>query len=215
VSDPLLPSVRPPRAGAEDRIRAALRREAALAPPPGWRRSAVTLVGTGVGLLLALTGAGLLAGAVRPEVLAAHLAAIAPTLGVCLVAAVAAFMPGGQALRRAALLLGLSAAALLVASRVEPAQASTSPGWVCTASHLATALLPALVALGALRRLGFDPWRSVAAGLSVGAVGALVGELVCEQGPAHVLLFHLPAWAAAALAITLLSTRLTRSSHAP
>jgi hypothetical protein len=71
------------------------------------------------------------------------------------------------------------------------------------------------VALAALRRLAFDPVRSVVAGLSVGAVGALVGELVCQQGPLHVLVFHLPAWAFSILAVTFISIRLQRSSHAP
>jgi hypothetical protein len=71
------------------------------------------------------------------------------------------------------------------------------------------------VALRGLTRLGHDPLRALVAGLSVGALGALVGELVCEQGPLHVLAFHLPAWAGAALAVTLLSPRLARSSHAP
>ncbi len=172
-------------------------------------------MGTALGLLLALTVGGLLTGAVEPEVLRAHLLAIGPALAVGQLAAVAALMPGGRTLRRAALVLAASAAALLVAARAEALRPASSPGWVCTVSHIASAVLPGLVALTSLRRLAFDRLRSVVAGLSVGAVGALVGELVCQQGPLHVLVFHLPAWAFSVLAVTFISTRLQRSSFAP
>lgn len=215
MNEPLLPPALPLDAQARARVRAALLRETALPPPPGWRRSAVALAGTVLGLLLLLTVGGLLTGFIDPEVLHAHLVAIGPALAVAQLAAVAALMPGGAALRRASLALGASAAVLLVASRVEALRPATTPGWVCTASHVASAILPGLVALAALRRLAFDPVRSVAAGLSVGAVGALVGELVCQQGPLHVLVFHLPAWAFSILAVTFISIRLQRSSHAP
>jgi hypothetical protein len=77
------------------------------------------------------------------------------------------------------------------------------------------AIVPGVLALIALRRSAFTLLRSVVAGLAVGAAGAFVGELVCEQGALHVLLFHLPAWAFSTAAVALVSSRLAPRSFAP
>jgi hypothetical protein len=148
------------------------------------------------------------------EVLRLHAPAMLPVLSALVLAAVAAFVPGARKARLAAAVLSASAAALLVLLR-SASLASTSPGWVCTVSHVGVAVVPGVVMLFALRRSAFTVLRAVVAGLAVGATGAFVGELVCEQGALHVLLFHLPAWAFSTAVVTFVSSRLKPRSFAP
>lgn len=199
---------------ALSRARAAVLAEARLPRPPGWRQSVAVVCATLVGLLGLITGAGVAAGAISPEVLRLHLPAMLPVLAVALLAGLAAFVPGARRVRLAAAALAGSAAVLLVALRV-PSQPLSSAPWLCTVSHVGVAVVPGLITLVLLRRSAFTLLRSVVAGLAVGACGAFVGELVCEQGPVHVLAFHLPAWAFSTAMVAWLSARLTRRSFAP
>ena len=92
---------------------------------------------------------------------------------------------------------------------------STTPAWVCSASHVALGVIPLGFALAALRRSAWRWSRALAAGLAAGTAGALLGELACRQGARHVLVHHLGAWVVIALACTLFSRRLGSRSFAP
>ena len=55
----------------------------------------------------------------------------------------------------------------------------------------------------------------IADSLSKTAAGALLGELACGRGSAHVLLFHLPAWWLVAGAVVALARLQRPTSFAP
>jgi hypothetical protein len=175
---------------------------------------AVRVAATLLAVLALITGAGWFSDAVTTTVLELHAAAMVPLVFTLVLACSAAFMPGGRRLRFATVALMASSAVLLVGARVE-SHASTSPGWICTASHVGVAVIPAIVVLLGLRRCAHTLLRALTAGLAVGATGAFVGELVCEQGPLHVALFHLPAWAITTALVAFVSSRLKPVSFAP
>ncbi len=164
----------------------------------------------------ALVGAGaFLAGAaeaawVQGRALPLAVLALAGALGGALAVA-----PHRRGLRALAVALLLGAQVLLVLTRLDVHGVSAVPGWVCTANHVAVGLLPLGVALWLLRRAAHSPLRALTAGLSAGTAGALVGELACGQGAAHVAVFHLGAWAAVTALCVLLSRRQRRYSFAP
>lgn len=196
------------------RAKAAMLAETARPRLPRWQTSAAQVGGSLVGLLALITIAGLATGAISAEVLLLHVPAILPVLSALVLSTLVAFIPGARRARLVAGVLGVLAAGLLVLLRVA-SHPSTSPGWVCTASHVGVAVLPGVIAVLALRRAAYSPWRAALAGLAVGASGALVGELVCEQGPLHVLLFHVPAWALSTSVVALVSSKLKPRSFAP
>ena len=74
---------------------------------------------------------------------------------------------------------------------------------------------PAGVALWLLRGGAWHPLRAVAAGLAAGTVGLLVGEIGCERGLAHVLVYHLGFWLVAAATFLLATRWLRPRSFAP
>jgi hypothetical protein len=189
--------------------------EAARPRGRGWKASAGFVAGAALGSFVLVAVGGVAAGAVSVELMLHHAAAMAPVLAACAVACVTAFVPRGRLARLSALALGLSAAVLLVLLREPNSLPSSSPAWACTLSHIGVAVLPGVIALATLRRSAFNVLRATVAGLAVGASGALVGELVCEQGPLHVLLFHLPAWVFSTLVVAFVSSRLTPRSFAP
>ncbi len=213
IDQPLAPQ--PLRSEALSAARAAMLAEAARPRGQGWKASAGFVAGAALGSFVLIAIGGLISGAVTADLLVRHAVAMAPVLAVCTAACVTAFVPRGRRSRLATLALGLSAAVLLVLLREPNPLPSSSPGWVCTASHVGVAVLPGLIALVTLRRSAFNVLRAIIAGLAVGASGALVGELVCEQGPLHVLLFHLPAWLFSTAVVAFVSSRLTPRSFAP
>ena len=93
--------------------------------------------------------------------------------------------------------------------------AGASPDWLCSISHLAVDVVPAGVALWLLRGGAWHPLRAVAAGLAAGTVGLLVGEIGCERGLAHVLVYHLGFWLVAAATFLLATRWLRPRSFAP
>jgi hypothetical protein len=213
IDQPLTPQ--PARPEALSAVRAAMLAEAARPRGRGWKASAGFVAGATLGSFALIALGGLVSGAVTLDLLLRHAVAMAPVLAVCAAACVTAFVPRGGLARLTTLGLGLTAAVLLVLLRAPNALPSSSPAWVCTVSHVGVAVLPGIIALVTLRRSAFNLLRATIAGLAVGASGALLGELVCEQGPLHVLLFHLPAWTFSALAVAFISSRLTPRSFAP
>lgn len=107
------------------------------------------------------------------------------------------------------------AAIALVWARLEVAAVSALPEWVCTVSHLGAAIAPFAAAILFLRSAAPNPWRSVSGGLAVGTTGALLGELGCGQGAAHVLMFHFTAWAAVIICAVVLGRWMTPRTFAP
>jgi hypothetical protein len=93
--------------------------------------------------------------------------------------------------------------------------AGSAPDWLCSISHLAVDVVPAAVTLWLLRGGAWHPLRAVAAGLAAGTVGLLVGEIGCERGLAHVLVYHLGFWLLAAAVFAVATRRSRPRSFAP
>jgi hypothetical protein len=138
-------------------------------------------------------------------------------LGLCGVAAlggVGALAPRGRIWRAAALLGGSILIVALVLSRGAGAPSST-PEWVCSASHVGIGLIPLGFALWGLRQCAWRWSRALAAGLGAGTAGALLGELACHRGAMHVLVHHVGAWIVVATACVLLSRAARPRTFAP
>ncbi|MGE6758863.1 DUF1109 domain-containing protein [Corallococcus interemptor] len=208
----------PPRLDpkAMERALAASRAELALKRPVrGWRSQAVGVFAASSGLALAVTGVLLALGRTTGAVFTGRAPMLAMLLSTSAVCSWGALSPRGRPLRWVGVGMALASAVLLVLTRAAPRGPSTLPEWVCTVSHVAVALVPLVVAGVALRSAAFDPLRATVAGLSVGTVGAVLGELACEQGPGHVATYHLSAWALMTLATWALSKRLKPRTYAP
>ena len=208
---------RPLEVSAETRARlwASLRPELSSAPSKHrWRFELAGVVGS-VFLLTGVTAAVLLAsGNTSVAVIAARAGALVMCGLLCAFAAVLALAPGLRKAQVAALLAFAPAAALLVLVRTELGPSST-PEWVCTATHLSVALVPLLVGLIGLRRASPRLLGGVALGVAAGTTGAMVGELGCGRDATHVLLFHVTAWAVVVAAGVALSVLIRPRSHAP
>jgi hypothetical protein len=210
-----IPPARPPRALALEKVRAAMLAEASRPKPMGWRaRMGLVLALTvGVGAAAALVGPVL--GFVSPAALAARWMTAVPVTVAGLVTVLAAWTPGRRGLRFGALFLVVGAAAAMVLGRASAADPGTSPEWLCTVSHIAAAIPAGAVGLFGLRGLAPNRLRAVLAGLGIGTVGALLGELMCERGPGHIAAYHLSAWAIVAAVVVVVAARLTPRSYAP
>jgi hypothetical protein len=188
---------------------------ASQAPVRRWRTEAARVFAASVVLTAMVAGVLWALGRTSGAVLWAHgplLALLWATSAVC---ARGALAPRRAGLRRAGWGLALVGAAALVFARGSARDVSSLPEWVCTVSHLGVGLLPGVVVLAALRGAAFHPGRALLGGLSVGTAGAFVGELACTLGPRHVLLYHVSAWALAAVATLVASRFLPPRSFAP
>lgn len=211
---------RKPPGDADARARALAAVRAELARPSSgrrWRVDAARVFAAPTVLSLAVAGVLWALGVTSGEVLWTHapvLLALWATSAACGWAAIAPPRTRGRGWL-AGWALALGGATLLVLSRESAPTVSSVPEWVCTLSHLGVGLLPAGVTLAALRGAAFQPGRALLGGLSVGTAGAVVGELVCAQGRLHVLLYHLSAWALAAVATLVVSRFLSPRSFSP
>ncbi|RKI16168.1 DUF1109 domain-containing protein [Corallococcus sp. AB030] len=208
----------PPRLDpkAMERALAASRAELALKRPVrGWRSQALGVFAASAGMALAVMGVFLALGRTTGSMLMGRAPLLAMLLSTSAVCSWGALSPRGRRLRWVGVGMALVSSALLVLTRATPRGPSSLPEWVCTVSHVALALVPLVVALVALRSAVFDPLRATVAGLAVGTVGAVVGELACEQGPGHVATYHLGAWALLTLVTWALSKRLKPRTYAP
>ncbi|RKH10028.1 DUF1109 family protein [Corallococcus sp. CA053C] len=215
-SDPLMSS--PPRLdpGALERALAASRAELALGRPVRrWRPQAVGLFAASAGMALATTAVFVALGRTTGSAVLGRAPMLAMLLATSAVCSWAALSPRGQQLRWVGVGMALVSAALLVLTRGAMREPSSLPEWVCTASHVAVALVPVAVALAVLRWAAFNPLRAAVAGLAAGTVGAFVGELACGLGAGHVAAYHLGAWALVALMTGALSKRLKPRTYAP
>jgi hypothetical protein len=210
-----LPSPPPPKPSALANARAAMLAEAAKPKALGWRARAGLVLALTVGAAAALAVAGMALGLVSPALLTSRWLTALPVTAAGILTVLAAWVPGRRGLRIAAVFLAVGAAAALVLGRAVPQVTGTTPEWVCTLSHLAAAIPAGVVGLLGLREMAPNRLRAVLAGLGVGTVGALLGELVCERGPLHVGLYHLSAWAVVAAAIVVVASRLAPKSYAP
>jgi hypothetical protein len=198
---------------ARARVAALAELRAAPAPTP-WRRQAWRLAGAFVA-----TGALAAVAAVAAPIagwsdVAARALLLAQLLAVAAVAGFAVLAPGLRAARAAV----LAAAPLLMAELVlahGQGLPSQTPEWVCSVSHFALDLLPLGVALWALRQCAWRWTRALAAGAGAGTAGALLGELACQRGGAHVLVHHVGAWLAIVAACVLFSRRARPRTFAP
>lgn len=202
-------------AQARARLLAALRPELSSAPSKHrWRFELAGLVGSVFLLTAAIAVALLSSGSTSFAVIGARGGALAMCGLLCAFAAAVALVPGLRKAQVAALLAFVPAAAVLVLVRTQLGPSST-PEWVCTATHLSVAVVPLLIGLFALRRTAPRLLAGVALGVAAGATGAIVGELACGRDATHVLLFHVTAWGAVVAAGAALSVLIRPRSHAP
>ncbi|WP_257448271.1 DUF1109 domain-containing protein [Archangium lipolyticum] len=86
----------------------------------------------------------------------------------------------------------------------------------CMRMHLLLSALPLVAALVMLRRSAYHPARSVAAGLSAGAVGLLLLHVHCPDGSArHLAASHVGPWLLLGVLALLVRARLPNQNHAP
>jgi hypothetical protein len=197
------------------RSRSAALAELRTSPPPLTWRAQAFRVATGVAGAGVLGAAAALASSLAgwPRVLE-RAPLIFCLLAVGTVSAFAALAPRGRGLRAIVLATGPALMAALVLSRSSGAPSST-PEWVCSASHIAIGLIPLGFALWGLRQSAWRWSRALAAGLGAGTAGALLGELACHRGAVHVLVHHVGAWVLIAAACVLISRRARPRTFAP
>lgn len=196
------------------KARAAMRSELTKRRPASWKANVVKASGTIIGLCVAVAGVMLTVGACTLDFLSTRAITLASLITVGVVTTWASLRPQGRVGRIASVVLVVVAAALLVLMR-GAGVTSESPHWVCTVSHFAVGLAPAAVVILLLRGMAPNRLRSIVAGLAAGTTGAFVGELACAKPAGHVAVFHLSAWVAVALLVTIVSSRLTPRSYAP
>ncbi len=197
-----------------DRLRATLLAELAVTPMRSWRADVVRLVGACWLLIAAVAGVLIAMGWVTVAFLAERASTIVGLLGLAAAFAFVAIAPRQG--RRVSIALGVAAVAMvgLVLAR-QTGQVSAAPAWVCSVSQLLIAAAPMIFGLSLLRQSAVTPGRAAVLGVAVGTTGAILGELVCEQGFAHVALWHVGAWALLAGAAAVASRRLVPRSFAP
>lgn len=179
-----------------------------------WQRQAAVVVAVWVGISVAAGIAVLAAAMARVPELAPRAPLLGALLLVAVVSGVASLAPRARLWTTVAMGAVLPTMAALVAARGAGAPSAT-PGWVCSASHVALGSVPLLVGLWALRQSAWTWRRALATGLGAGTAGAFLGELVCHQGARHVLVHHLGAWVVVAMACVFISRRLRPRAFAP
>jgi hypothetical protein len=184
-----------------------------------WTRHAAVITGFGLGVTLVGALVTALVGGPAARLFGARLPVVTLLLGAQAVALWAAVRPGrwwGATMAWSAAAVG---AALLVGLRAvttgQGQSVSDAGGWICTASHLAVGLAPAVVMLSVVRRIAWSLPRALTAGLAVGISGLVWGEIACERSWSHVLVSHVGALAVMVLACALASRLLARGTFAP
>jgi hypothetical protein len=130
------------------------------------------------------------------------------------VGVIAALAPGRRSMRWSAAALALAAAITLPLGRGAGA-ASAMPGFACSTSHLAVDLVPLALVLYFVRKFSVTTGRALLAGVAAAATGAMAGELSCGRGWSHVLVHHIGAAVAIAVACVLLARAWSPRTYAP
>lgn len=213
--DDLLSAPDPAADAPTDKLRAAVFAELdAAAPKRTWRADVVLLVGLCWGLVMAAGVVLFVAGEIHLDHVVQRVVPLASLFLVGAYCAFAALAPR----RRTRLVAGFLVAAVGLVGLVLVRGAgvvSTAAPWVCTLSHLSVGAAPLVLALTLLRKSAMGPVRAALAGIAVGTTGAMLGELACEQGWAHVAVWHLGAWVGLVLVAMAVSSRLVPRSFAP
>jgi len=212
--DPALPPIPRPAldASALERARRVARVELSR-PRQTWRRNALLMIGGAAAVTAVALAITFALGGWVPHA-GSQLAAVGLLLGVQLTGGYAAIAPRARTSRLAAVALAFGAVAAMLLLRGAGTPSAT-PQWVCTVSHLGLAILPLGLLLVLMRNAAPNPSRALVGGLSVGTVGAVLGEVACGQGWRHVALYHLPAWVVV-MALAWLGARvITPRSYAP
>ena len=183
-------------------------------PQRAWRRDAFGLALAAFGMSAGVTTVLLGIGNTSPALVLSRLATVVPLMVLGVAAAWLAVAPGLNSGRWAAVIAAGFAMAAIVFAR-GAGHPGSLPQWVCTVSHLSLGLGPLVWATMMLRRMAANMVRSLVAGLAVGTVGAVTGEVGCDQGWQHVLLFHLTPWLVLTATAVLMSRRAGRWSYAP
>ncbi len=204
---------------ALQRVRSRTHEELAAHPKPTpWWREVLVLVGVYMGMTalgaLALTPLGLMLNSAAPGVVAGlavlvllamvggAVVALAPVrhvawslMGTCTAVVALAVVLGGSGLAVKSFLAGAIG---------------------CMRTHMLLSALPLVAALVMLRRSAYHPARSVAAGLSAGAVGLLLLHVHCPDGSAaHLAASHVGPWLLLGGLALLVRSRLPTYNHAP
>ncbi|MFZ5439514.1 MAG: NrsF family protein [Myxococcota bacterium] len=200
---------------AKARVRGQLQRALQERKGASWKRGLGLLLAVTLGLASLVALGGVAGGAFSPELLLTRVMSLVMLLGAGALAVVAAVRPGTSWTQRWASLGAVLAAVVSVLVLRADGHESSSPQWLCTVSHFGTELLPAAVAIFVMR--SFDPGRlrATLAGAAVGLTGLFLGELACERGLVHVLLFHVPVLLVMVVLLPWLAERLGRRSFAP
>lgn len=204
-----------PRSSALERARAGALAELRQAPVArSWRRRAVLVVAGVVGVTAVGAAFVAFAGGVAAELATARVPGIA-LLAVAQVAGLWAMLaPGRPVARVVAPLAAVCGAAAVLLAR-GPTAAAELPGWICSASHVATALVPLAVIAVGVRDSAWSLRRAWMGGLALGAAGPIWGEIACERGWEHVVLHHGGSWLVIAAATVVVARFVPRRSFAP
>lgn len=197
------------------RARAAALAELRRAPRAvSWRHDALTAVLLVLVTTAMVLGIGAWLSIVEVQRLRGRWLPLALLVAVQSVGVVAAIAPGRRAIRWSAAALALAAAAAILLGR-GAGTPSAMPGFACSSSHLAVDLVPLALVLFYVRKFSVTAGRAFLAGVAVAATGAMAGELSCGRGWAHVLVHHIGAAVAVAVACVLLARARPPRTYAP
>jgi len=179
-----------------------------------WQHDAITAVLLVLAATAMVLGVGAWLSIVEVHRLQGRWLPLVLLVAVQVVGVVAAIAPGRKAMRWSAAALAVVAAVALPLGRGDGVPAAM-PGFACSTSHLAVDLVPLVLVLYFVRKFSVTLGRSLLAGVAAAATGAMAGELSCGRGWSHVLVHHIGAGVAIAVACVLLARVRAPQSYAP
>jgi len=204
---PMTPALARARASALEELRRAPR-------AVSWRHEALTAVLLVLAATTVALGMGAWLSIVEVHRLQGRWLPLLLLVAVQVVGVIAALAPGKRTMRWSAAALAVAAAIALPLGRGEGVP-SAMPGFACSTSHLAVDLVPLALVLYFVRKFSVTTGRALLAGVAAAATGAMAGELSCGRGWSHVLIHHIGAGVAVAVACVLLARARAPRSYAP